>query len=158
MLLYLLLAFTLVPVVEVMLLRELAERIDWWPTIAVVLLTGVVGAWLARREGFKTISRIQSDLAAGKPPTSAVIDGVLILIAGIVLVTPGVLTDLCGFGLLIPPIRRWVRGWLGKALRKRIVVIRPGTQGSSADDQFIDVPGSGYDVREPSQEDRRIDG
>ena len=68
------------------------------------------------------------------------------------------LTDLCGFGLLIPPIRRWVRGWLGRMLRKRIVVIRPGDPGHSSHDQFIDVPGSGYDAGEPSQEDHRLDG
>lgn len=137
MLIRLLLLLTVVPFVELMILLRLAEWLHWEGTFALVIFTGMLGAWLARREGIKAITRIQTDLNAGVAPTGAVVDGLAILVAGIVLVTPGVLTDLCGFGLLIPPIRRAVVRRLSVALSKRVVIMHPG-----ADDGFIDVPGT----------------
>ncbi len=137
----LLLLLTVVPLVELMILLRIAERFDWGPTIALVLLTGALGAYLARREGLKALSRIQSELAAGVPPAASLVDGALILVAGIVLVTPGVLTDLCGFALLISPIRAWVRRRLAEALRKRTVLIHNGPP-----DDIIDVEVTVHDV------------
>ena len=134
MFLRLLLLLTVVPLVELVILLRIAERFDWGPTIALVVLTGALGAYLARREGLKALSRIQSDLAAGVPPAASLVDGVLILVAGIVLVTPGILTDLFGFALLISPIRAWVRRRLAEALRKRTVLIHRGPL-----DDIIDV-------------------
>ncbi len=130
----LLLLLTVVPFVELTILLQIADRFRWGPTIALVILTGILGAWLARREGLKAIARIQADLSAGVPPAGAVLDGALILAAGLVLVTPGILTDLCGFALLIPPIRAWVRRRLTEALKKRIVVVGPDDR-----DTFVDV-------------------
>jgi len=141
MFLRLLLLLTIVPLVELWILLELAQRFSWQATLALVILTGVLGAWLARREGLKTLARIQSDLAQGTPPAAAVVEGALILAAGMVLVTPGILTDLCGFALLVPPIRRSVRRYLVETFKKRIVVIH-NQRGES----FIDVEASGRDV------------
>ena len=120
MFLRLLLLLTIVPLVELVILLRLAEWLRWDGTIALVLLTGVLGAWLARHEGLKALDRIQTDLAAGVTPAAAVVDGVLILVAGLVLVTPGVLTDLCGFALLVPPIRRWIGRRLAAAFKRRV--------------------------------------
>lgn len=130
----LLLLLTIVPFVELTILLQIADRFRWGPTISLVILTGILGAWLARREGLKAIARIQADLSAGVPPAGAVLDGALILAAGLVLVTPGILTDLCGFALLIPPIRARVRRRLTEALKKRIVVVGPDDRGT-----FVDV-------------------
>ncbi len=141
MFLRLLLLLTVVPLVELMILLRIAERFDWGPTIVLVVLTGALGAYLARREGLKALSRIQSELAAGVPPAASLVDGVLILVAGIVLVTPGILTDLCGFALLISPIRAWVRRRLAEALRKRTVLIQHGPP-----DDIIDVEVTVHDV------------
>jgi UPF0716 protein FxsA len=157
LLFYLILAFTLIPIIEVMLLVKIAEHINWGPTIGIVLLTGVLGAWLARREGFKIIRKISNDMAAGIPPTTALVDGLLILVAGVVLVTPGVLTDLCGFCLLVPPLRRWVRRRLAEAFKKRMVIIHSGGREPFNDDPFIDVPGTGHDADEPTHDDHRLD-
>lgn len=143
MFLRLLLLLTIVPLVELLILLRIAERFSWKSTIVLVVVTGVVGAWLARREGLKALARIRSDLNAGIAPTGAVVDGVLILAAGLVLVTPGILTDLCGFALLIAPIRRWVRRRLSEAFKKRMVVIHHGGH-----DPFIDVPATGSDTGE----------
>ncbi|MFQ5496040.1 MAG: FxsA family protein, partial [Phycisphaerae bacterium] len=105
------------------------------PEATLLLLTactGVVGAWLARREGLKAMTRIQTDLAHGVPPAAAVLDGALILVAGLVLITPGVLTDLLGFTLLIPP---WLRRRLHAYFTKRITIVPPGGTGPfGADD------------------------
>jgi UPF0716 protein FxsA len=141
MLLRLLILLTVVPLVEVVILIRIAEYLSWSATLALVVLTGALGAWLARREGIRVLGRIQADLAAGTPPTGAMVDGALIVVAGLVLVTPGVLTDLCGFALLIPPIRARVKRRLTEAFKKR--VIRVDHHGP---DPFIDIEATSRDA------------
>lgn len=156
MFLYLLLLLTLVPIVELALLFKIAAAIDWVPTIALVLVTGVVGASLARREGLKTLAQIQADLSAGKMPAAAMVEGVLILAAGLVLITPGVLTDALGLLLLIAPCRRWVGRKLTEKFQGHIVMMRPGDVhgGPPEGDGFIDVEVT--DTRTEAR-DRRLD-
>jgi len=137
----LLILFTVVPLVEVIILFRIAEYLSWSATIALVVVTGVLGTWLARREGLRVLGRIQADLAAGVPPTGAMVDGALILVAGLVLVTPGVLTDLCGFALLIPPIRTWVKRRLADAFQRRIARVDHGGPAP-----FVDVEATGRDA------------
>lgn len=144
----LLLLLTVVPFVELMILLQLKEWLHWDGTIALVILTGVLGAWLARREGIKAMTRVQADLTAGAMPTESVVDGLLILIAGIVLVTPGVLTDVCGFMLLIPPARRFVARRLMRAFKSRIVITRHDTGGA-----FVDVAGTSRSADENGDPD-----
>lgn len=141
MLLRLVLVLTIVPVVELMLLLELAERFSWRITLALVVLTGVLGAYLARRQGLKTAARIQAELEAGTVPAGALLDGALILAAGLVLVTPGILTDLVGFALLIPPVRRSIGRRIGEALKNRMIVIQHGPA-----DDFVDVTATSRNV------------
>ena len=148
MFLYLLLLLTTVPIVELIILFRIADRFEWGPTIALVLITGVLGAWLARREGLKTLGRIQSDLARGVPPTSAMVDGLLILVAGAVLITPGILTDLFGFALLIPPCRSWIRRRLAEAFKKR-VIIHHQSPFEQRPDEFVDVDATSRDADKP---------
>ena len=141
MLFRLLILFTVVPLVEVVILFRIAEYLSWSATIALVVVTGVLGTWLARREGLRVLGRIQADLAAGIPPTGAMVDGALILVAGLVLVTPGVLTDLCGFALLVPSIRAWVKRRLAEAFQRRITDVDHGGPAP-----FVDVEATGRDV------------
>ena len=129
MFLYLLLLFTLVPVIELVILIEVGSRIGALNTVAVVLLTGVLGAFLARSQGFMIIRKIRADLEAGRVPADKLLDGVLILIGGVFLLTPGFLTDTAGFIMLIPPTRALMK----KAIRKRIHT------GHNGGDGFIDV-------------------
>jgi len=116
----LLLLFTVVPLVELGLLIQLGKVIGLAPTIAIVLLTGVVGAALARWQGMATLRRVQTEMAEGRVPGEALVDGLLILVAGAVLLTPGLLTDAFGFMLLIPPSRAAVRRALVAAFRGRV--------------------------------------
>jgi UPF0716 protein FxsA len=101
----LLLAYTLVPIVELWLLLRIGAWLGPVPTIALVLLTGAAGATLARREGAHAWSAVQAEAAAGRMPGRELLDAMLVLVAGIVLVTPGVLTDILGLVLLVRPIR-----------------------------------------------------
>lgn len=120
MLVRLLLLFTVVPLVELALLLWLAEHTGWRFTIALVLVTGVVGAVLARWQGFRCWQTVQRRMHQGELPTAALLDGPMILIAGALLVTPGVLTDLVGFALLTPPVRRVIRQWLFRRIEVRL--------------------------------------
>ncbi len=112
MLIRLFLAFALVPLAELYLLIAVGSRIGPLPTIAIVLATGFVGAWLARRQGLQTMTKIQTSLQQGRMPAEAMIDGVIILIAGLMLLTPGFLTDAAGVLLLIPRTRVGFKRWL----------------------------------------------
>lgn len=130
MLARLLLLFIAVPLIELWLLLLLAERISWQWTFALVLLTGVAGAWLARQQGFRAVQQAMRDLNEGRLPTDALQDGILILLAGALLITPGLLTDVVGFSLLVPPCRRALRRWLAARLRTRMHVETFGAFGS----------------------------
>ncbi|MEX0980291.1 MAG: FxsA family protein, partial [Gemmatimonadota bacterium] len=110
------LLFIVVPLVELALLIRLGQWMGFWPTMGLVLLTGAVGAWLARAEGFRTVWQLRSDLEQGRIPHQAMQDGVAILVGGVLLLTPGFLTDAAGFSLLFPPTRRWVQ----RRFRRRI--------------------------------------
>ena len=105
MLIKLLLLFTLVPLVELYLLIRLGSLIGALATVVLVAVTGVIGATLAKSQGFKIINKIKDALARGKMPTDQLIEGLFILIGGAMLLTPGLLTDLTGLALIIPPSR-----------------------------------------------------
>ncbi|HEX2165164.1 MAG TPA: FxsA family protein [Thermoanaerobaculia bacterium] len=97
-----------VPLVELTLLVWLGRRIGFLPTVALVLVTGVVGAALARHQGLASLARFRAALDARRLPHCELVDGVLVLAAALLLVSPGVLTDATGFLLLVPPLRRRV--------------------------------------------------
>jgi UPF0716 protein FxsA len=116
------LLFTVVPLVELALLIWIGGQTTWWLPIAMVLFTGIAGAVLARWQGMRALRRIQDDLQSGRMPADAVVDGVLILVAGILLVTPGVLTDVVGVSLLIPPLRALIKRGAMAWLRRHVNV------------------------------------
>lgn len=122
MLFYLLLLFIVVPFVELALLLKLADMTSWWHTLLLVIVTGIIGTWLARSQGLRTYRKIQQSIAAGQMPTDSLIDAAMILVAGALLLTPGILTDLFGFSLLFPPTRRLYRHWLVKRFKARFAM------------------------------------
>jgi len=120
MLLKLILIFTIVPFIELSLLIELGSVIGTLPTILVVVITGVIGALMARIAGLSVLFKIQENLRQGIFPRDELFDGVLILIGGAFLLTPGLLTDALGFFLLLPLGRSAVKKWLQEILKRRI--------------------------------------
>lgn len=139
MLLYLLLLFTVVPLTEFVLLTWLATEVGLLPTILLVLATGALGAALARQQGLATLMKIQQQMASGKMPADALFDGALILVAGAVLITPGMLTDAAGFALLIPPVRALVKHYLKRRFAKSVQVHVAGERPSSPHDSVIEA-------------------
>lgn len=106
MLFKLLLLFTTVPILELIVLLKIGEQTEWWVPVAIVLATGLVGAWLARHQGLAVLREIRSELEQGRIPGSALLAGLFVLLGGALLVTPGVLTDIAGLCCLIPLTRR----------------------------------------------------
>lgn len=121
-LLILLTLFIAVPLVELTLLLMLADKTHWGFAIGLVVLTGVAGTALARTQGVRVLAQIRERFAAGEVPGDALMDGVMIFVAGALLITPGMLTDAFGFSLLIPACRRAYRGFLVHRLKARFHV------------------------------------
>lgn len=117
---YLIALFIGLPIVELVLLFELHGLVGFLPTVILVLLTGVAGAALVRRQGIAILLKIQREMSIGNIPAPQMIDGVMILVAGALLVTPGLITDISGFLLLVPLVREQVRVWLKKILEKKV--------------------------------------
>jgi UPF0716 protein FxsA len=105
-----------IPLLELAVLIQVGQVVGLPATILLVLATGVAGAALARREGLRTLTALQGELARGALPGQSLLDGLAILVGGAFLLTPGILTDVAGFLLLLPPTRRWVQ----RRVRKRI--------------------------------------
>lgn len=120
----LLVLFTVVPFVELYLLLQVGRAVGALPTLAFVVVTGLVGAALARAQGIAVLRRLQREMAGGQLPAGALLDGVLILVAGLLLITPGVLSDVAGVLLLLPPIRALAARGLARWARGRIQVVQ----------------------------------
>jgi UPF0716 protein FxsA len=117
---WLLLAFVVVPLVELYLLVWIGARIGLLPTVAITLLTGLLGGALARHEGLRVWRAWQRALEQMTPPEAGVLDGVLVLLGGALLITPGVLTDVVGFALLLPWSRRMAARYVRAQIDRRL--------------------------------------
>jgi UPF0716 protein FxsA len=120
MLVRLILLFTIVPFVELYILLELGRVIGALETLLIVIVTGIVGGTLAKMEGWRTWRKIREDLSRGIVPSGRLVDGVLILAGGLLLLTPGILTDIIGFSLLIPLTRRALKGYIRRRFEEKI--------------------------------------
>ena len=125
MLLKLFLAFTIIPIIEIFLLIEIGSMFGALTAVTLVILTGFLGAFLARMQGLQTLYRIQESLREGRMPSGELLDALLIVIAGLVLLTPGFLTDSAGFLLLIPASRNFIKYWLRRQIELRYMSNRP---------------------------------
>ena len=111
MLARLFLFFTIVPLIELLVLIPMGQQIGLWPTIAIVVVTAALGAVLGKRQGLQAWNRIRTDLATGRMPGDSLLDGLAVLLACTLLITPGVLTDITGLLLLTPFARRPLKAW-----------------------------------------------
>ncbi len=150
----LLLLFILVPAIELALLLEVGSHLGTLPTLGLIAATGVVGASLARRQGLAVLGRAQDQMARGELPAGSLADGVMILVAGALLITPGILTDAFGFLLLVPVFREVVRNVAMSRLRKaveenRVHVDVAGMGFPSEAAPVIDVPPEPFEPGEP---------
>ena len=124
------LLFLLVPLAELWFLIKVGGWIGALPTVALTVMTAVIGASLARLQGLKTLLRMRQTVARGETPAIEVIEGVLLLAAALLLLTPGFFTDALGFACLLPPIRRAMAWW---GLQRMTVVTPAGKTARPAD-------------------------
>ncbi len=131
MLPWLIVLFVTIPLAELALLVWVGGQVGLAATVALVIVTGILGASLARSQGLATLARFQRRLAAGELPHQDLVEGILILVAGAVLLTPGLITDVAGFLLLVPVVRGAVRRWLVARFSARMVLVTPGGTAAS---------------------------
>jgi len=114
--------FILVPIIELYILLEVGKKIGVFFTIAIVIITGAVGAYLVKTQGFNLLFRIKTKINSGIIPTDSLTEGLLVLIGGIFLITPGLITDTLGFLLIIPQSRlfifKYVKRWIMHKIRE----------------------------------------
>ena len=138
-----------VPVIEIAVFIEIGGRIGLWPTIGLIVLTALVGTALLRHQGLSTLARARASLDQGKLPMRELLDGVCLLIAGVLLLTPGFVTDAVGALLLVPPLRWPLQVWAVRWMMAHgtVTVSATGSVHMSATAQWP-----------PSKEDGVIDG
>lgn len=112
--------FIAIPIVEIFVLIKVGSALGVWTTIAIVILTAVVGTMMLRAQSLSTLKSVQGKLDAGELPAQQLLEGVALLIGGVLLLTPGFITDAFGFFCLLPPTRRWL---IGKVLAKSSVFV-----------------------------------
>lgn len=126
---YIILLLIIVPALEISLLILSGNTIGVWPTIVLIITTGVLGAWLAKSQGLKAITAAQAQMSIGQIPGESIVDGLCILVGGVLLLTPGFVTDAVGFIFLFPSsrkfVKRWVKKWLEYAIRNgKFIILR----------------------------------
>jgi UPF0716 protein FxsA len=145
--------FIALPLVELTLMLMLAKYTDSWIIpVLFVIGTGLIGSWLARQQGYVVYRQIQRELSAGRMPTDAMIDGVMIFLAGILLMAPGVLSDIFGITLFIPPLRRFYRrqliAWFHRTFKVNTVQMPGGERVAPSQvlDSYVVEKNSADDV------------
>ena len=104
--------FIAVPLIEIAVIIQVGSWLGVLNTLALLILISVLGAWVVKRLGVGLLRRVQGELAAGRVPATALVDGALLLVAGTMLLLPGFVTDFFGLLLLLPPVRAGIRSWL----------------------------------------------
>lgn len=121
---WLFIGFLIVPIIEIILFYTVGTTIGIWPTILIVIVTAFVGSWLVSRQGRSTWAELRMELASGGVPTVPIVHGAMILVAGALLLTPGLLTDIVGLLLLVPAVREFLRKWGAARFASKWVVIK----------------------------------
>ena len=131
-----------VPIVEIAVFIAVGREIGLWATLGLILLTAVLGSILLRVQGFAVVEKIRREVEAGRLPGRQLGDGAMILVAGVLLLTPGFVTDSIGFALFVPALRDWI--WRGVASRFVVTGLSGRRSGQQApldpdDDRIVDL-------------------
>lgn len=120
------LLFIIVPIIEISVLMQVGELIGAWPTVAIVIVSAWLGAKYVRQQGLATMQSVQTKMAQGEMPSTEIVTGMMLLVAGVLLVTPGFVTDAFGLSLLIPSVRAAIAG----SVQKHIKTTQTGSFGA----------------------------
>lgn len=121
---WLFIGFLVVPIVEIALFYTVGTWIGIWPTLGIVVLTALLGSYFVSKQGRFVWNSITEKMSQGEVPTAAVVHGAMILVAGALLLTPGFLTDVVGFSLLVPGVREAIRQWYLRRKTSGWVVVK----------------------------------
>lgn len=148
----LLLIFVAIPIIEIALFIQVGGWLGLWPTLGIVILTAVIGTFLLRQQGMAELAKLQGSMQGGGNPVDPIANGALILVAGVLLLTPGFFTDGVGFALLTPPVRAVVIKWLAArfASSPNVVFTHPN-QPAPRDKGAVDVDYVVLDDDEPTE-------
>ncbi len=134
----LLILFILIPIIEIGLFIQVGGVIGLWPTLTIVILTAIIGTTMLRNQGISTMARLQSSLQTGESPVDPIVHGALILVSGVLLLTPGFFTDGIGFLLLFPPIRAALIKWgAAKVFGSGFIVTGQTSQSQQPDNSTV---------------------
>lgn len=151
-----------IPILELCIFLVLGSKIGIPTTLAIIVITAILGAWLTKSQGLKALSNYQAAVSESRLPHEEVMDGLMILIAGAVLLTPGFLTDAIGFSLLVPSVRDVVKSLLRSKLKERVVSAHGGAvppQAGPSGSRVINVEAEVVDVSPtPSETPSSADG
>ena len=138
--------FIIIPIIEIAVIMQVGALIGPWPTVAIVILTAWFGAKKVREQGLATLTSVQTKMAQGQMPSDEIIAGVMLLISGVLLVTPGFVTDAFGLSLLFPQVRNLI----AKSLKQHLVVrqanVHTGAQGQSFEQPFQQTEHSQHSI------------
>lgn len=132
-----LILFIAMPIIEIAVLLRVGEALGWFPTLGIVVLTAVLGTAMLRQQGLATLNKARQRMGAGEMPAQQMLEGVLLMVGGVLLLTPGFVTDAFGFACLLP----WSRQWMAKKIAARSVVGVSGGMGAGFGPGF----GPGFD-------------
>jgi len=109
--------FIIVPIIEITVLMQVGELIGAWPTVTIVIVSAWLGAKYVRQQGLATLQSVQTKMAQGEMPSSEIVTGLMLLVAGVLLVTPGFVTDIFGLSLLVPAVRQSLANTVQKHIK-----------------------------------------
>jgi len=147
---YLLLLFIAMPIIEIGVLIRVGGWLGLWTTLLIVILTAILGTWMLRQQSAATMMQAQNRLSAGELPAQQIFEGLLLLVGGVLLLTPGFVTDAIGFACLLP----WSRQWLASQIASRSkngAIFMGGGIGPGAGSGFGAKFGAGVGSSAPRQ-------
>jgi len=109
--------FIIIPIIEITVIMQVGALLGVWPTIAIVILSAWLGAKFVRQQGVATLQSVQTKMAQGEMPSNEIVTGLMLLVAGVLLVTPGFVTDIFGLSLLIPSVRTAIASYVQKHIK-----------------------------------------
>ncbi len=149
--------FIAVPLIEIALFIQVGGAIGLWPTLAIVIVTAILGSWLVRQQGARELAQLRSSFSELRDPTEPLANGAMILFSGALLLTPGFFTDIVGFALLIPPVRAAVFRYLKSRIKVAQFQMgpqptqqKPGPSDRVIDGEFEEIDPSQKPTHEPS--------
>ena len=154
MLLLLFAAFLIVPAIELYLIIEVSHQVGFGNTLIALVFISVIGAWMVKREGLQIIRKTQIELANGQLPGKQIVEGLLILLAGVLMLTPGFATDAIGLLLLFPLTRIMLRSFLTRRFVKKLKTAQAFLWGSKNNDsqRVVDVE---WDVSDTNKRNKK---